>query len=156
MIRQLRQRHHSILVGISTLLPIAFAAGLAARNPVPPQTTMSGKASNSLRILSERPDLWRADIQTRVLVDVAALDKLAVSLTPKSMLMKADILVYWVNGGKESIATLPDQAVLLGALVPETPLPLPDLGTGENGVLLLYSLADQEIVAVSKNFNPRK
>ena len=35
MIRPLRQRHRRIVIALAIVLPVAFAAGLAARRPVP-------------------------------------------------------------------------------------------------------------------------
>jgi hypothetical protein len=49
---------------------------------------------------------------------------------------------------------LPDDAILLGSFDPSIPmpLPLPQQAANSAGRLLLYSLGDHEIVAVSKAF----
>jgi hypothetical protein len=48
---------------------------------------------------------------------------------------------------------LPDAAQLLGAFSSSSALALPENLTMQNGALLLYSLADNEIVEVSKPFS---
>jgi hypothetical protein len=66
--------------------------------------------------------------------------------------VKPDLIVYWIPGNPNITETLPDNARLLGAFNSFVPLSLsPDARTG-SGVLVLYSLADQEIVEVSKPF----
>ncbi len=70
--------------------------------------------------------------------------------------VKPDLLVYWVAGNPNITNTLPGDARLLGVFNPSVTLPLPpDSGPG-NGVLVLYSLADQEVVEVSKPFAVQK
>jgi hypothetical protein len=66
--------------------------------------------------------------------------------------VKADLLVYWLPAASTLKDTVPDDAVLLGAFVSGQPLPVPAALTGKPGSLMLYSLADHELVAVSKPF----
>jgi hypothetical protein len=61
-------------------------------------------------------------------------------------------MVYWSAGNPTTTNTVPDNAILLGAFGAEA-LPLPVAVTMSGGVLLLFSLADGEIVDVSKPFS---
>jgi hypothetical protein len=63
------------------------------------------------------------------------------------------LLVYWVAGNPGVTNALPAEAVLLGAFGRE-PLPLPEQPLKSAGVLVLYSLADGEVVDVSKPVSP--
>ena len=63
--------------------------------------------------------------------------------------MKPDLLVYWLAGSVRVTGKLPDQAVLLGAFQPSVALPLPQNAAATGGSLVLYSLADQEVVDAS-------
>jgi hypothetical protein len=57
--------------------------------------------------------------------------------------------VYWVAGTLGSTNKLPDNSQLLGAFIPSVALALPANATTQTGVLVLYSLADNEMVDVS-------
>jgi hypothetical protein len=67
-------------------------------------------------------------------------------------LAKPDVLVYWAAGKESAVEGLPDNARLLGALSILTPLSIPGDVRGETGRLMLYSLADHEVVAASNVF----
>ena len=70
--------------------------------------------------------------------------------------VKPDLIVYWVAGNPNLTDKLPDNARLLGSFTSSVALSLsPDAGP-DIGVLVLYSLADQEIVEVSKPFTLQK
>ena len=70
--------------------------------------------------------------------------------------VKPDLIVYWVAGSPNVTDKLADNARLLGAFNSSLALSLsPEAGPG-SGVLVLYSLADQEIIEVSKPFAPQK
>jgi hypothetical protein len=63
-----------------------------------------------------------------------------------------DVLVYWVPSEGFSGGALPVNAHLLGPLSNRAVLDLPEK-PGRIGRFALYSLANQEIVAVSKTVN---
>lgn len=63
--------------------------------------------------------------------------------------VKPDLIVYWISGNPEITGKLPDNALLLGAFSASA-LSLPATAASESGALVLYSLANNEIVAVSK------
>ena len=154
MIRPLRQRHRLMVCTLGVLLPIAFTAGVAARKPVPVAVNMppglAGKPNDFSKVVWTKTDIWPGQrIVTSLRRDAAG--SLAVELMFRD-LVKPDVLVYWAAGKDTAAEGLPDNARLLGALASRTPLPLPTDVRGEAGRFVLYSLADQEVVAVSKDF----
>ena len=75
---------------------------------------------------------------------------LAVALSAaKDYFIKPDLMVYWVAGNPPAVNPLADLGRLLGGFDAGN-LPLPAEAAATNGVLVLYSLADNEIVDVSK------
>ena len=158
MIRPLRQRHRVIFCSLGVLLPVAFAAGLVARKPIPVAATvpteLAGHTNDFGRVVWTKTDLWPGQrIITSLRRDAAG--SLAVELIFRD-LVKPDILVYWGAEKDAAGKGLPDNARLLGALASRTPLPLPTDVRGEAGRFVLYSLADHEVVAVSKDFTVKK
>jgi hypothetical protein len=101
----------------------------------------------------ERAELFtKTPIQVRLLRESAGTGRFAVEFSAAKDFVKPDLIVYWVAGNPNLTDTLPDNARLLGAFNSSVALPLsPDAGSS-NGVLILYSLADQEIVEASKPF----
>jgi hypothetical protein len=154
MIRPLRQRHRAIVGTLGVLLPVAFVAGIAARKPVPvaanvaPSLTQQAKDFGA--VVWTKSDIWPAQ---RIITSLRrdAVGAVGVELM-FSYLVKPDVLVYWAAGKETAIAGLPGNGRLLGALSSHTPLPIPADIRGEAGRFVLYSLADHEVVAVSKAF----
>ena len=156
MIRPLRQRHHVMVCTLGVLLPVAFAAGIAARKPVPVAAAvpsgLAGPANDFGRVAWTKMDLWPGQrIITSLRRDAA--NSVEVELMFRD-LAKPDVLVYWAAGKETAVEGLPDNARLLGAL--SNHLPLPTDARGETGRLVLYSLADHEVVAVSRAFIVQK
>lgn len=154
MIRPLRQRHRVIVCTLGVLLPVAFAAGLVARKPVPVAATvpsgLAGQPSDFGSVVWTKADIWPGQrIITSLRRDSAG--SVAMELMFRD-LAKPDVLVYWAAGKESAAEGLPDNARLLGALSNRTPLPIPADVRGEAGRFVLYSLADQEVVAASKSF----
>lgn len=156
MIHKLRQRHRAMVYALGILLPIGFLSGISARVSVPVQSSENTPSQANQRVLLERNDLWPDTIITRITTDLKSPEQTFVSLLPRDPIIKPDILLYWIPGGNGPFDSLPDNAALLGAMISDVPLALPKTTSGENGSLLLYSLANREIVAASKNFTPRK
>lgn len=154
MIRPLRQRHRLMVCTLGVLLPIGFAAGIAARKPVPVAATvapeLTGKATDPAKVAWTKADLWPGQ---RIITSLRreAAGSVAVEFTFRD-LVKPDVLVYWAAGKEADGEGLPDNARLLGALASRTPLSLPTDVRGEAGQFVLYSLADHEVVAASKTF----
>jgi hypothetical protein len=143
---------------LGVLLPIAFTAGIAARKPVPVSANvpsgLAGKPNDFSKVVWTKTDLWPG---RRIIINLRrdAAGSLAVELMFQD-LVKPDVLVYWAAGKDTGGEGLPDNARLLGALASRTPLPLPTDVRGEAGRFVLYSLADHEVVAVSKDFTVKK
>jgi hypothetical protein len=158
MIRPLRQRHRAMVCVLGVMLPVAFAAGLAARKPVPVAATLpsglAGRANDFGRVVWTKPDIWPGQrIITSLRRDAAG--SVAVELILRD-LVKPDVLVYWTAGKEAAVQGLPGDARLLGACSNRAPLPIPADARGEAGRFVLYSLADHEVVAVSRAFIVQK
>jgi hypothetical protein len=154
MIRPLRQRHRVIVCTLGVLLPVVFAAGLVARKPVPVAASLplelAGRANDFGKVVWTKTDIWPYQrIITSLRQD--STGSTAVELVFKD-LAKPDVLVYWAAGKEAAVEGLPDNARLLGALSNRSPLSIPPDVRGESGRILLYSLADHELVAASKSF----
>ena len=157
MIRPLRQWHRVMVCALGVMLPVAFIAGIAARRHVPvananalPSKLVSN-AKDFGKVVLTKTDIWPGQrIITSLRRDAAG--SVAVELMFRD-LVKPDVLLYWA-AGKEGMPVdgLPENARLLGALSNGAPLPIPAEARGEAGRLVLYSLADHEIVAASNVF----
>src|ERR1051326_971931 len=154
MIRPIRRRHRATVCTLAVLLPVAFAAGIAARRPVPVATSLPTELSRPMPdhgpIVWTKADLWPGQ---RIIASLrrGAAGSLAIELMFRD-LVKPDVLVYWVAGNEAALDRLPDHARLLGALSNRTLLSIPPDLAGQTGRVVLYSLADHEIVAISKPF----
>ena len=153
MIRPLRQRHRVIICTFVVSLPVALAAGLASRKPVPVAANVPlelfGHGKDFGKVVWTKTDIWPDQhIITNLRRDAAG--SMAVELLLRD-LAKADVLVYWAAGNEAAVEGLPDNARLLGTLSSRAPLPIPADVRGEAGRFVLYSLADHEVVAASKS-----
>lgn len=154
MIRPLRQRHRAIVCTLGVLLPVVFAAGIAARRPAPVAASLPAelatKATDFGNVVWTRADVWPDQrIITRLRRD--ANGAIAVDLMSRDP-ARPDVLVYWTPGKEAASDRLPDNARLLGVLSEHTPLPIPDDVRGKPGRFVLYSLANNEVVTASKPF----
>jgi hypothetical protein len=155
MIRPLRQRHFQMFVAIGFLLPIVFALGIVARKPFPTMDSLPAKLSATALQFPvcewERNDLFaKSPIQVRLLRENINSGSWAVTFsTAKNYFIKPDLTVYWVAGNPMINDKLPELAKLLGEFNSGA-LPLPAEAAATSGVLVLYGLADNEIVDVSK------
>jgi hypothetical protein len=154
MIRPLRQRHRRLVIALGIFLPVAFAAGIAARKPTPVMAALPAAlapASPKFTALAwERPGLFaKAPMQVRLWREHKDAGQFALNLVAPQDFIKPDLLVYWIPANTSVTDALPANATLLGAFAAPA-LPLPDEATKTNGSLILYSLADNEIVDVSK------
>lgn len=152
MILALRQRHRRMFAAIGCLLPVAFMVGIGARRPVPsvsqlPRALMTEEVESGSTVW-ERDDLF-AKIAVNVRLNRTASGDLTMTCTAKGDFAKPDLIVYWETRGATNVAALPDSATLLGAFSVGA-LRLPANVAMQEGALILFSLADQEIVAVSQ------
>ncbi len=157
MIRPLRQRHRRMVIVLGVFLPIPFLIGIAARKSVPGMTSLPQELVASPQKFAvtewERADLFtKTPIQVRLLRESAGAGHFAVEFSAARDFVKPDLIVFWVAGSPNVTDTLPDNARLLGVFNSSVALSLPPDAGPDSGVLVLYSLADQEIVGVSKPF----
>jgi len=156
MIRPLRQRHRIMITTLSVIIPTAFALGIVRRNQLPSSDSFPAGAAAEIYSYTElwsRNDLWdKALIRTRLLRSTSRPQRLVIELTSMKQIVRPDLLAYWVPGNARTSDTLPDSAFLLGSFTQFIPiqLDLPGQPAKQTGILLLYSLADHEIVATSK------
>jgi hypothetical protein len=153
MIRPLRKRHRRIVSVLAIFLSLAFAVGIAARRPVPVDAAwrpaLTGAPGGSLVKEWVPAGLFaKSPVQVRLLRLPGEPGQFAFELSAAKDFLKPDLLVYWAAGNPGVAGILPDHAILLGAFSSRA-LPLPDEVARARGVLVLYSLADNEVVDVS-------
>ncbi len=156
MIHSLRKHHRRLFVGLGFFLPVALAIGIAARRPVPEADSLPKELAPAPAqfesLESQRTDLFtKSPVQVHWLREHQGAGKFAVELSADEAFTKPDLMVYWVAGNAALTDTLPGGAVLLGTFSSAL-LPLPDTVARSSGQLVLFSLADNEIVDVSKSF----
>jgi hypothetical protein len=154
MILPLRRLHRRVFAVLGILLPVAFVAGIAARKPVPGMDALPAELAASQgrpdRAVWERSDLFsKSPVRVGLLRETAGPARHAIEMSAPPSFLKPDLLVYWVEGNPALRGTVPDGARLLGGFGPGA-LGLPTEAATREGVLVLFSLADQEIVDVSK------
>lgn len=157
MIRPLRIHHRRIFTLLGVLLPVAFGLGIAARKPVPEMSAVPAGLNPATPQFTSM--VWeRNDVFTNAPVQVRLLQgggRFAIACTGAAGFAKPDLLVYWSAGGPPNADALPNDAVLLGGFS-SIALPLPAAASDHSGVLILFSLADNEVFTVSRpiHFNP--
>lgn len=155
MIRPLRQRHRHIFLALGFFLPVVFVLGVVARKPFPSMDPLSNSLiATPQKVFAaewERTDLFvKLPIKVRFLHEEVDTNCFAVEFsTVRDYFIKADLMVYWVAGNPPINDKMPDVSRLLGRF-DSGALPLPSEAATNSGVLVLYSLADNEIVDVSK------
>lgn len=143
------------MIGIA--VPVAFTIGVAARKPVPMMDSLP-KELTTLAQPSAADELEAGDVFAKRAVGIRLLrsrartGQIAISFSAPKDFLKPDLIVYWVAGNSAISDTLPNDAILLGSFG-ATALPLPNEVMKAGGKLVLYSLADNEIVEVSKPVN---
>lgn len=158
MIRSLRQRHRRIFTALAVILPAAFALGVAGRKPVPAVTSLSAALAPATNAFAAtiwaRNDLFsKNSIRAVLLRERSDAGRYAIQLFAPANFAKPDLLIYWIAASSELKERIPDDAMLIGAFNPASPLQLSDATVLRQGKLVLYSLADGEIVDASKPFS---
>ena len=153
MIRPLRIRHRRIFVLLGVLLPIALGLGVAARRPVPEAGALPAVLRPATLQFSSvawtRQDLFtNVPIQVRLVREQRDTGRFGIGCSTAPSFVKPDLLLYWSNS-TAPYDRLPSDALFLGAFN-SSPLALPEGALTGRGVLVLFSLADQEVVAVSR------
>lgn len=137
---------------LAFVLPVAFVFSVAARRTVPPGSP-SGTLFNAApgaygEVVWTDADAWPG----KRILTVLQTDPLG-SLTVEFMFRELpgpDVLAYWVPSNWAPGDRLPANAQLLGAFLNGEILPLAGRPRGEPGRFVLYSLANHQIVSISK------
>lgn len=154
MIRTLRQRHRLTFRMLAFLLPAAFVVSLAARKPVPVVHALPAALQNP-SLPYEPTGILRTNLFAKVPVQIRFLkrkgraEQFAVELSGDKNMLEPDLIVYWIPDGAATLDKIPDTAVLLGSYGPAA-MDLPDQAAELRGILVLYSLANGEILDISK------
>jgi hypothetical protein len=155
MIRPLRQRHRRMVITLGLVLPVVLTVGIAARKPAPVVPSLPVEPA-TLHFGSATAVWVRSDLFAKTVIQAQLLrvnnngSRFSLKLSAARDFVKPDLIVYWVAGNPQSVDSLPDSAMLLGAFYSAS-LVLPAEATVHAGVLVLYSLANNEIVEVSKS-----
>ena len=154
MIHSLRQQHRRTFLALGIFLPVAFVVGIAARKSVPTVAELPAALAATPQKFEavewERADLFsKSPVQVRLLRKQKSSGQFAVSFSAAKDFVPPDLIVYWVTANSSVTNTLPANAILLGTFSAAA-LPLSDEIVKSNGALILYSLANGEIVEVSK------
>ena len=154
MIHSLRKRHRRASMVLAVLVPGLFAIGLGMRTEWPDAMKI-GTGPRSAQV-GGIDDLWSTDGARTTLVQVRDGSRRIVIEGPDPFVaIIADPLLYWAVEERDFGDSLPEGAVFLGPFDSSSGVILsstPDV-TEASGRLIVYSLARQEIVAVSRNFD---
>jgi hypothetical protein len=150
MILPLRQQHRRWFIVLGLFLPVTFAIGIAVRQPA----AVVGQLPVGLAPPPQEMIWTRNGLFAKAPVEVSLLRErnsghLAVQFSATAGFLKPDLMVYWVVGNLPVAGALPENATMLGEFS-SSALPLPPEATTTNGVLVLYSLADNELVDESQ------
>lgn len=153
MTLELRQRHRRTIFTIGLVVGLLFVAGILERHPIPETEMLPPALATQTQTFSatgqERNDLFE-DSQARVrLWRQQETGSLAIDLTADKTFLKPDLLVYWSAARPAKNDALPSDATMLGSFV-AGPLVLPKEASLSDGSLILYSVANHEVVDVSK------
>jgi hypothetical protein len=157
VIRPLRQRHRVMLLTLAAGLPLAFAGGIAGRKAVPVMNALpaalTGEHTRPSQVLWERDEfLGKHPIAVRMYRDERSGSGFAMELVSRVPLVGPDLLVYWIPGAHATTRDMPNDARLLGTFTPNSVLMAPKASITQPGMLVLYSLANQEVLATSREF----
>lgn len=154
MIRPLRQRHRHMVIVLGVFLPVAFAVGIARRKPIPIVSslpiTLTPPSSQFESKAWQLSDLFaKSSVTVRLMRGQSGTGSSALEFSAADDFLKPDLIAYWVAGNQTIKDKLPDDAILLGSFS-SSPLALTDEVAHSNGRLVLFSMANNEIVDVSK------
>jgi hypothetical protein len=157
MILRLRQRHRRVFIALGIFLPVALAVGIAARRPIPVMENLSGLTSVQMNfpivVWTNKARFAQLPIEVELQRESENRGYFGAKLTADKNFLAADALVYWVTGDSTSTNALPRGALLLGSFDSSTTLPIPPRAeTMVPGELLLYSLANKQVLGISTPF----
>jgi hypothetical protein len=136
---------------LGMVLPVVLVVGLYERTSVPVMTSLPAglvtnrPVSGSLVLL--KTCAFPHTSTSAKLFGTQKGDDFTIQISTGVEPEKPDVLVYWVPGSPPGFDKIPAGAFLLGELGSQS-LSLP-VGERPDGVLMLYSLADGEVIDVS-------
>ena len=151
MIRPLRARHRAMMVVLAVVVPLLFAAGLAARRAVPrSMDSPPGEQASSyedFEVIGRDDRAWgELPIITIWLRASGADTRCAVTLELSRPVKRPDLLVYWDDHPSDA-GDLSEEARLLGRLGGRRRLTWEVPTPSGSGRLVLYSTAWKKVVA---------
>ena len=150
MIRTRRVIHRQMFSVLIFLIPALLFVGLAFRPEVPPfsrpDLTLLTKAGFALNIPDNLTRIQVGEHTFEIAIETESSTTPSLSIRSVDPLLKPDLLVYWVPETSQN-NPLPENAMLLGELMGTSfrHMALPTAATTEQGSLVIYSLAHQEV-----------
>jgi hypothetical protein len=134
-------------------MPAAVAMGLSARRGVPVAEALpAGLAPQPGHFVrtTEAPDILfsKTSVRAQLLRDITDVSHYAIHFSVPENFVKPDMIVYWTDGDKTVSESLPNDARFLSVFTAD--IELPNYVVRGTGRLVLYSLADDELLAVSE------
>jgi hypothetical protein len=139
--------------GLLVIVPLFFTAGIAGRRNIPNFMPSSAQAApiESATPVWESANLWeKHEIQTRLLSPTGTETNFIIELTERDPIVRPDLLIYWSPADASIRDRLPANVILLGAWRTGTTRLSLTKSMRIPGRLILFSLGESEIVAVSK------
>ena len=150
MIRTRRLIHRQMFLLLAFLVPALLFVGLAFRSEVPPfsrpDLTLMTKAGFAPNIPGNLTRIQAGEHTFEIGIETNSSNTSSLSIRSVDPLLKPDLLVYWVPETSQN-NPLPENAMLLGELMGTSfrHMALPTAATTEQGSLVIYSLAHQEV-----------
>jgi hypothetical protein len=164
MIRPLRRRHFIFSVLMLAGLPFLVIHGYLKSHkettmPELPKLDTRHHKSFPLEVW-HKPRLWKnfPELNTRLLSDTSAEHTLAIELTYEGTISHSDILIYWSPRSFSVKTGIGETMHLVGAFTTNetTVYQLPDIARKRDGFLILYSMAEDQVVSEAPIVNPLK
>ena len=162
MIAPLRASHRRTVGALAAIVPLAFAAAIAARPKMPVSAAdpqLEWLAEAGLLAESAAADLTVEALRLRVFVRrTVDLSDPEEEVTPEFVVLpevdpeRPDVLVYWSPASTAEVESIPEDALLLGTLAGSRPrvfLAGRKTTWPVGGALLFYSLAHGELLATA-------
>ncbi len=149
MIHSRRRAHLRIIIALAIGIPTLLASALLLRPQVPPISAGHLRLATPSGFAPGSAGEWRSvePVSGGIALEVQRpSDSAAVAVRPVRTPLAPDLLIYWVPRG----AAAPGEgAVLVGGLAGQTArgLSLPDHENAASGELIVYSVAQAEVLA---------
>ena len=151
MIAARRALHRHVFSALLIIVPFLLAVSLLLSPEVPPKGSLNPlllRQGGFAESEQWQPHTITAGSLTFEALIIDSAPQSVLRLRPASMILKPDILVYWAPSTHIGEG-LPAGSILIGRLagVALRDMPLPDQATEGTGLILVYSLSHNEIVA---------